>query len=222
MNPMANLSSTKKTLITILVIPVVILLIVLFCLGIINRPKDLPIQEKLKPDRPSQGVFSGAKLDLEDFTFTEYAQTDKGTKKTFELCGKKLQTKSPKIGIFRVAIGKVVELENPRINFYKDDLLISIASSKTGAMNYLNKGIKFYGNVGLITKDTRTLSCNQLEWNNEQKYLLAEGDCVLKSEGRTVKAEAIKTDVELSNFNANGEKNRLLKTVTKILGGAEK
>lgn len=213
---------SKKILITILTLPLIALIIVFFCLGIINRAKDSPIQETLKPDKPSKGVFSGARLDLEDFSFTEFTQTDKGMEKTFELCGKKLQTKSPKIGIFRIAIGKVVELENPMVKFYKNDLLISIASSKTGAMNFLNKGINFYGNVALITEEKRTLSCDKLKWNNEEKYLLAEGDCILKSDGRTVKAEVIKTDIELNNFNANSKKSRLLKTVTKILGGAGK
>lgn len=216
---MPNPTNTEKTLISTLIIPTIVLAIVFFYIGIVNRPKDLPTQEQKeeKPRKSPQGIFSGVELDLEDFTFTEYTKTDNGVQKGFELYGKKLQTKNPKIGIFRVAIGKEMELEKPRITFYKDSLSVSTASSNTGIINPLNKGISFFGNVGLITEEKRTLTCNKLKWNNKQRYLLAEGNCILKAEGRTIESETIKTDVELKDFDVVSKNRGLLKTVTKLV-----
>lgn len=220
---MDNSPNPKRILISILILPIIVLVIVFFYIGIVNKPKDLPVHEEAKPRKSPQGIFSGAELDLEDFTFTKYTKTDNGVEKSFVLSGKKLRTKNPKIGIFRIAIGKVVELEKPTITFYKNNLSISTASSKTGSMNLLNKSIDFYGNAGIITEDKRTLTCNKFKWDKEGKYLLAEGNCILKAEGKAIKAEVIKTDIELKDFDVVSKNRELLKTVTKlVLGGGRR
>lgn len=219
---MSNPTNTKKVLISILTIPIIVLILVFSYIGIANKPGNLPIQEEVKPRKSPAGMFSTGNHLIEDFTFTGYTQTDNGVQKTFVISGRKLQTANPKIGIFRIAIGKVVELEKPKITFYKNNLPISSASSKTGVMNSF-KGIDFCGNVGLITEDKRTLSCNKLKWNKEGKYLLAEGNCILRAEGKAVKAEMIKTDIELKNFDVvNNKGRRLLRSITKLFTGGRK
>ncbi|MBL7131353.1 MAG: LPS export ABC transporter periplasmic protein LptC [Candidatus Omnitrophica bacterium] len=223
---MFNFTKSKIIWISIFAVPIFVLVAIFFTIGIINKPKkatkkeiieETPTQQLVKQPKSFSGLFSGVNLDLEDFTFTEYTQTDNGIEKNFVLCGKKLQTKNPKIGIFRIAIGKIIELESPMISFYKDNLLVSTITSKTGTMNPLNKALNFYGNVGLITKDKKTLTCSKLKWYKEKKYLLAEGDSILKAEGKTIRAEKIKTDIELKNFNVVSKNRRLLKTLTQIL-----
>lgn len=177
---------------------------------------------KYPSHKAKRDIISGLSVGISDFDFTEYTKTDNGVQKSFKLCGKKLQTKNPKIGIFRIAIGKIMELEKPRITFYKDNLPVSTASSNTGVINSLNKGITFFGNVGLITEEKRTLACNKLKWYNEQRYLLAEGNCILKSQNEVIKAEIIKTDIELKNFDVVSKNRGLLKTVTKTFLGGER
>ena len=226
MTSMHDFSKTKKIRSSVFTTPIIVLILVFFCICvfIVNKPMDLSTQE-VKPHKSLQGISGGASLDLRDFTFTEYTKTDNGGEKSFVVSGKKLQTANPKIGIFRIGIGKVIELEKPEITFYEDNLPISIAGSKTGvvnSLNTLNKGIIFYGNVTLITEDKRTLTCNKLEWNNGRKYLLAEGNCILKAEGETIKADIIKSDIVLNDFIIVAKNRGLIKTAMRMFSGGRR
>lgn len=226
---MDSFSKPGVILLSIFIFLIGILIFVFSYIAIFNKPskpqelikpQELPAQEEITHYKSTAGMFSKGNHHLEDFDFTEYTLTDSGEEKSFVISGKKLQTANPKIGIFRIAIGKIVELENPTVTLYKDNLPVSIISSKAGTMNTLNKGIEFYGNAGLITKDKRTLTCDKLKWNNEEKFLLAEGNCILSAEGKAIKAEMIKTDTGLKDFNVVSKNRKPLNTVTKMfLGG---
>jgi hypothetical protein len=212
---------TKKILIAVLILPVIILVGVFFWIGSVNKPEyqPTPEQKEAKPPKSSRGMFSGTNVDLEDFSFTEYIRTDSGVKKGFELSGKRFQTKNPRIGFFRIGIGRIVELEKPKITFYKNNLPVSTAEADTGAINSL-KGITFYGSVTLMTEEKKILTCDKLKWNNEEKYLLAEGDTVINNKGELIKAEVIKTDVELKECSINSRDRKWSSSINRLfLGG---
>lgn len=223
---MPNLRSRNFLPIYILVIPIIILAVTFALLGVINRPghSPVPVQEAQKPKAAPQSLFSGTKLDLEDFSLTEYTQDNGSVRKSFTISGKKLQTVNPKLGIFRIAIGKAIELKEPQITFYKNEQPIAGINSKTGSMNPLNKSINFFGDVNLITQDKKALTCEQLKWDNQGNYLLAEGNCVLISEqAQAVWADQLKTDVELKEYQiVNKDKNQFKNFANRFFRGGGK
>lgn len=201
---MTKFFPSKYILLSIPILLIMGVMVTFLAIGVTNRTRNLSIQQETKPPKSPAGIFSNGEHQFERFSFTEYKLKNNDVEKSYVISGQKFSTARPKIGIFRIAIGKVIELESPEITFYKDNLPVALAKSKTATMNPINNSINFYSNVLLITEDKRTLSCEQLKWDNNEKYLLAKGDCILSVEEKITKAEKIKTDIELKNFNIIG------------------
>ncbi|UCB56526.1 MAG: LPS export ABC transporter periplasmic protein LptC [Candidatus Omnitrophota bacterium] len=210
---MTNPENIKKMLITIFVLPIAVLGIVLLCIGIINRSKskEVIIRRGLESIQSSRASSGAENLDVGNFSFTEYAKISSRAEKSYILSGERLQTKSPKFGIFRINVGKVMEVEKPKISFYKNNLAVSTACARTAVVNSLSKGVELYGNATLTTEDKRVLTCNELKWNNQDKTLLAEGNCIIRTPNEIIEAEEITTDIELKNFNVISKDKRWLK-----------
>jgi len=224
---MAHISN-KVVVISVILFPFVVLAVMSLCFSLINTPQKTPVKQEVKQPESFEAEalrtvkkYSQANFKVEDFSFIEYMPSEAGAemKKSFELSGRKLETKNPRLGIFRINIGKIVELESPEINFYKDNIAALKAKANAGVMNPINKDISFRGNVFLNTKDKRTLTCDKLRWDNEEKRLLAEGDCILKAGGEVISAEKIKTDIELKDFEVVNKEKSFLKTMTGIFSG---
>ena len=222
---MTKFSKIKLLLVGIFVIPITVLIFIFVFMHFTNS---FPEQksafnqessfEETKHQKRQSSMFRST-YSVEDFSLTAYADNQK----SFTIQGKKLCAKNRKVGIFRVALGKVAEINDVQVIFYENNEPVSHLISSDGAMDLLTKDVDFYGNIALITEDKRTLTCDSLKWDNEGEFLLAKGNCILRVEGKTARGSLIKTDVGLRNFDVTSKRtgNRMGK-ITKIFYGRGK
>lgn len=134
---------------------------------------------------------------VEDFDVTEY----NAGQKIFTVTGKKMRIKSRKAGTMRVAFGKVAEIAGAAVVFYEDNKAVSTLISPKASINLTNKQIIFYGKVDVMTQDKRLLTSDKVTWNNDEKRILAEGNCVLDTvDGKRITGDSIKTDTNLKDY----------------------
>lgn len=147
-----------------------------------------------KSDIKKEVKYSGL---VEDFDVTEY----NAGQKIFTVTGKKMRIKSRKAGIMRVAFGKVAEIAGAAVVFYEDNKAVSTLISPKASINLTNKQIIFYGKVDVMTQDKRLLTSDKVTWNNDEKRILAEGNCVLDTvDGKRITGDSIKTDTNLKDY----------------------
>lgn len=201
------INSAKKKLHLIFVVPVIIIISVFSYIYFATSysPKNLSQQisdiKKIKKEVGHSNfkdiLFKGMGV-VEDFDITEY----NGTQKNFTIQGKKMQVKNRKFGTFRVAFGKVAEIDGATVVFYEDNKAVSTLISPKAAINLLNKEITFYDKVDVITQDKRLLTSDKVTWNNDEKYILAKGNCVLDAvDGKRITGDLVKTDIKLRDYN---------------------
>jgi len=194
---MDSLTKPKK----ILLITVITLSVVLFFTFLYFTHLSKSQNKLMKVQENSETAVSRAKHEMEEFTFTEYVHVNGRTEKSFVVSAERMQAKPLKVGIFRLGVGFSLEMENPEIVFYKGDAPISRARSSMGSVNPMNKHIILSNAPMLITNDKRILTCKSLEWDNENKQLIAKGKCFLKIEGKLIEAEAIKAGPALQEYS---------------------
>lgn len=198
------INSAKKKLHLIFVIPVIIISSGFWYIYFVTSysPKNLSqqksdIKKEIKHSSFKDILFKGMGI-VEDFDITEY----NGAQKNFTLKGKKMQVKNRKFGTFRVAFGKIAEIDGATVVFYEDNKAVSTLISPKAAINLLNKEITFYDKVDVMTQDKRLLTSDKVTWNNDEKYILAKGNCILNSvDGKRITGDLIKTDIELRDYN---------------------
>jgi hypothetical protein len=132
----------------------------------------------------------------------ELTGTSQGAK-VFSLKAKQLLLRNPKIEPFgfRVAIGKTAELQDVNVAFYLNEKPVSYLHSNTAVLDKKSKNIVFQGKPLMLTKDHRSLSAREIQWDNLNRSIQAKGDCVLSGAGIKQHAEAIKTEIDLYNFS---------------------
>lgn len=152
----------------------------------------------------------------EDFNITEYEDG----RKNFTLEGKKMQVKGRKAGTMRVAFGKVAEIDGATVVFYEGNKEVSTLMSPKATINLLNKEMTFYGKIDVITQDKRLLTSNEATWNNDEKCILAKGNCILDAvDGRRITGDFIKTDIKLEDYNAIKEESKNpISSIIKLTG----
>lgn len=154
---------------------------------------------------------------IEDFDITEY----NGVQKNFTIQGKKMQVKSRKLGTLRVAFGKVAEIDGATVVFYEDNKAVSTLISPKATIDLLKKEITFYDNVNVISQDRRLLTCEKATLDNNKKYILAKGNCILDTvDGKRVTGDLVKTDINLKDYSVLKEKaeNPLKNIITGFIG----
>lgn len=158
---------------------------------------------------PSVNISGSGSHRLENFSFTEYIKTHNSVQKKFTIEGKKMGMESKRFGFLQIAPAKIIGIKDAKLTFYENDTPISIVTAKkaVSAMPFnvktsiaLAKRIDFFGKVALITEDKRSLACDELKWDNEKNCLVASGNCILRYEGKVMRADSIRTDVKLRRF----------------------
>ncbi|MFA5119392.1 MAG: hypothetical protein WC695_11205 [Candidatus Omnitrophota bacterium] len=132
----------------------------------------------------------------------EFTGISEGSK-VFTLKAKQLLLRNPKIEPFgfRVAIGKAVELQDVSVAFYLNGKPVSYLHSNTAVLDKKSKNIVFQGKPLMLTKEHRSLSAREIQWDNLNRSIQAKGDCVLSGNGIDRHAEAIKTEIDLNSFS---------------------
>lgn len=225
---MVSPPGAKKVLIGIFGLPIIVLMIVFSYLGVVNKPEGPPIQkqEEVKQHNSPLRWFKGAKLDLGDFSVTEYVKTNNGVEKKFTIQGKKLGMENKKLGFISVPLPKIVCIKDIEVAFYENNLPVSYiwAESAVSGIPFdfdnmsvaLPKQLDFSGDITLVTEDKRILTCDKLRWDKENGRLLARGNCHLKYESERIKADLIKTDVTLKDFTVSKDKNKRIKKIAEV------
>jgi len=168
--------------------------------GVLEIQNAMP-QKRIRSNNYKLDVFLKGNPDIKNFDFTQYAKVGNRVERTFTVSGKKAKTANPKFGIFRIAIGKVVEIEEPKLTIYKNDIPISFTSSTYGKIGPLQDGLEFFKNVQVTTNDNRILKCRSLTWKAEDEHFVARGDCILVIDNKVIKSSKIETDAELEDFS---------------------
>ena len=151
--------------------------------------------------------------------------------KIYTIQGKKINPESKKFGFLQFAPIKENCIRDIKLTFYENDVPASIIMAKRAVSDIpfdkdlsldknlaerLFQKIDFSGDIALITEDKRTLTCKSLRWDSKQERIFASGDCILRYEGKFVKADLIDTDVNLRGSSFRNDKEKRLKKLVKI------
>ncbi|MFA5146418.1 MAG: hypothetical protein WC515_03445 [Candidatus Omnitrophota bacterium] len=163
---------------------------------------------------------------FEDFTFTKYA--DNGTEKRYTIEGKRIRAVNRKIALFSTDVSKAVRLEDVLITFYENNAPVSYLSAKRAILGApIQKGdmisamtsrIELSRDICLVTTQHRTLSCRTLVLDNAKNTVFANGNCVLRYDGKAVKADMVDSDVALRNFDIRNDRYKRVRSLTRIFG----
>lgn len=185
-------------------------------------------RQSLNPSKNSK--ISPGVISVDEFNFSEYK--DNGLNKKFTVRGKTLRPGSKKISIFNIGPAKTVEVRDVEVTFYANNIPVASIRSKKAvfdmpfeagrkdkdkAAKVLTSRIDFFGDITILTKDRRTLTCRNLTLDSRRDRLFARGDCVLGYEGKTVRADTVDSDVYLKDFSCKNDKMKRLKAIGKIL-----
>lgn len=176
-----------------------------------NNPTAVQIQIAQKSEGPS----------FENFSFTSYAKIENGMQKNFTISGKKVGLETKKFGWLSFAPVKVVQIKDARVAFYKNNILVSFATSKKAVLDMplkedmslsalMNK-VEFYGNVTMTTPDHRSLTCDRLNWGSSEGRLFASGNCIINYGKKSVKADSVNLDTRLKNFSFKDDNKKRLR-----------
>jgi hypothetical protein len=164
-------------------------------------------------------------VSLEEFSFTEYA--DNGATKKFTIEGKKLSEAGREFGVFKLGPAKVMKLKNIIVTFYEGGMPVSRLYAKKGILEpmrdkrdlrkSLTSAIDFSGYISVITEEKRTLTCDELRWDNIQNRIFARGNCILRYEGKMARADLMDTDPGLKNFKCSKDRKKNIRIFKKIL-----
>jgi len=145
------MNKNLKIIIVISILPIITLLGFFAVIGLNNAlarvPETACLEESINQDETNSlaSLFLATDQCIEGLSFTGYQQGSGGTEKDFVISAEKLETKSPRFGIFRVNLGKVIELKQPRITLYKDNHPYKYISAKNGILDPVNKKIELDG-----------------------------------------------------------------------------
>lgn len=179
---------------------------------------------KIKPI--SNSKISPKDPSFQDFNFTQY--TDNGALKRFTVQGRKIFPESKEIGILTLRTGaqKAVRLSDVRVTFYENNLPVSFIEAKKAVLDTapdknnipgsLMSEIDLFGDISVVTEDRRTLSCNSLLLDSEKNRMSAGGNCAMRYEGKTVKADYINSDIKLRDFSYWNDTKKRFKSLAKI------
>ncbi len=106
---------------------------------------------------------------------------------SFGIEAKKAYVRNTKFGFFRIATGKVTEMEDVEISFYDDGSEQVSIKSNYAEMNMLTKNIFFKGDVICTTPSGRTLNAEELSWDRGNRVLRTESGYVYTAENGSVK-----------------------------------
>ena len=150
----------------------------------------------LKSSAEEEPVITG-------FQFTGYSFGNK----IFTINAERLYLRNRKVKPFgfRIAFGKLAEIEEVCVTFYKDNKPVSRLNSNQATMDMKRKDIIFHGKPVLVTEDYKVLTAESFTWNNAQMRLEAKDKCSLGAEGKIRRATSIATDVEIKDFTISGE-----------------
>jgi hypothetical protein len=215
-------SNKKFILIGGLVVPFILIYAVLFYIYFLsarpykNLAEQKPEIQKVKHYAFGDILLKGAPL-IEDFDITEYS----GGQKIFTVTGKKMRVKSRKAGTMRIAFGKVAEIDSAAVVFYKNNKAASTLISPRASIDLTDKQMTFYDKADVMTKDKRLLTSDKVTWNNDEKRILARGNCVLDTvDGKRITGDSIDTDVELRYYNViiTGKSRNPINNIIKLTG----
>lgn len=184
-----------------------------------SKPQEISIEKQFQAkDIKGRNPYAGLLLSnqsFEDFDFTKY---DKD-KKIYRISGKKITGQNKRFGIFRIAIGKVLEIKDAQVTFYEYDKPVSYLSSSFGEMDLATSELNLSKRPCMITEDKKILICDNIIYS-EESNITGNGNCILKAQGEIVKADIIKADIKLNNYqviNKNKTKKPII-NIGKIIG----
>ncbi len=156
-------------------------------------------------------------MGFEDFDYTVYQ--NQGTQKKLTLKGKRMVMANKKLGVFEISVLKILNLKDVEVTFYQDNKPVSTVRAEKAlveiprntntnnmSLSALQK-IDFLEGGVVITGDKRILAADRLELDSKDNLLFAQGNCVLRYDGRSVRAHKITTDVALRDFSVEEGKS---------------
>jgi len=217
--------NNKFLLMVSFVVPVVVMSSVFFYIYFVSSrvPENFagqkPEIQKVKHYAFGDILLKGAQS-VEDFDVTEYI----GGQKIFTATGKKMRVKSRKAGTMRIAFGKVAEIDNAKVVFYEDNKAVSTLISPKASIDLTDKQMVFYDKAHIMTRDKRLLTSDKVTWNNDEKRILAEGNCVLDTvDGKRITGDSIKTDTDLKDYYVmtRKEPKSSMNDIIKLMGSGK-
>ncbi len=117
----------------------------------------------------------------------------------------KAQLVNRQYGFFRLALGKVLELDKPDFEIFNEGGKIEIKA--VGALvDPEKKSVTFQGEVEVLGADSGNISADRLIWEYSRSRIEIKGGYALKRAGKSVKI--MDTDLELDLPDAHGQKEK--------------
>lgn len=156
-------------------------------------------------NKPNTGKRSFASLKGLSFTETVDNET------AFKINAQKAYVRNRKLGFFRVALQKVTEMEDVKVNLFENGKEITSIRSDYSTLYAGTKNVLFEGNVTCSTKEGKTLKTEKLFWDNKRKILKTEGGYIYTAKDGSMKnGTGFESDNKLETIKFSTER---LKTV---------
>ncbi len=182
---------------------------------------------KQSPSQKSESnpEYASSSVSVEDFSFTKYI--DNGMSRRFTVEGKRLGPAGRRMGRFLMTgSADTIQLKDVMVTFYDGSEPAVFISSKIASLgasgesknvvDSLTKRIYLEDGVSVMTRGHRTLDCRKAVLDSDKSEIFASGSCVLRYEGKSVRADFINTDAALKNFDCRDDKRKRLNAVTKM------
>ena len=99
------------------------------------------------------------------FSFTEKANDDI----RFQIKAEKVFVRNEKLGFFRVALQKVLEMENVQVEFNENNSEVLSVRSDQAILYTVSKNVLFEGNVMFSSNDGSALKTDKILWNTKKE-----------------------------------------------------
>ena len=96
------------------------------------------------------------------------------------------------------------EFKNVVAKFYQDDGNMIQATAQNGSLHREQKNIYLDGKVAVESSDGKRITCEELQWNNEEHLLSAIGNVDLETEDSKLTADRVDFDPGSNNAIATG------------------
>ncbi|MDD5439191.1 MAG: hypothetical protein PHS37_03300 [Candidatus Omnitrophica bacterium] len=163
----------------------------------------------------SDAAMLPARHRIDDFSFTGYDRAANTLEKKFTIEGTKMTVAPARAGFIVVVPAPELNLKNVSMVFYEKGRQVSWLTAQYAAVKKIaarDAGIgilarmyEFTGGVLCRTEDGKFLSCDKLIWINKENKLIADGNCVIRPDEKTLKASHIITDITLSKYSIEDE-----------------
>lgn len=131
------------------------------------------------------------------FSFTEYDEEGGH----FTLSADNFQIRNKKIRFFRTAMFKEAVMENARVDFFRDNELVSSISSRWAILDLVRMSASFTGSVSVRVGDDKLLECEKLVWSRKAGTIKVTGAFVYREKGKVIRGAGLYSDIFMSKVN---------------------